>query len=318
MDNMDDSAPTKRARPQGVGARSAPTPRPFRIVHLSDLHLTARDDAPRSEPRLLSKLQGMNAAFRRLAFSRTVQQSDLVVVTGDITDRSAPTAWHQFGDTLRDAGLVARTLVVPGNHDTCCLGVRMPGPRVGYAAADLAKAVAGLRSCGQQTAYPWAQQRDERVVLFGLNSNNLGNFSAVDNALGTIGYRQLARLARLMAQFSHVPIKIVLLHHSPNIPGRRTEVSRGLEATTSLERLGHQLPREQRQALRLLCISQGVRLIAHGHLHRREDRRVDGVRIIGVSASTEPGPARQYEFAQYTVRGAPPRVFVKWCTVSAV
>jgi len=31
---------------------------PFRIAHLSDLHLTARDGAPRSEPRLLGELTG--------------------------------------------------------------------------------------------------------------------------------------------------------------------------------------------------------------------------------------------------------------------
>ncbi len=59
--------------------------RPFKIAHLSDLHLTRTDRKERSERKLLGELKGRNAAFRRIVASAPIQGSDLVVVTGDVT-----------------------------------------------------------------------------------------------------------------------------------------------------------------------------------------------------------------------------------------
>ena len=83
-------------------------------------------------------------------------------------------------------------------------------------------------------------------------------------------------------------MKIIALHHSPNIPGKETEEQRGLPVTGKVSRLAHQVPVADRCALRLLGVTQGVRLIVHGHLHRAEDRYVNGIRIIGAPASTQP------------------------------
>jgi 3',5'-cyclic AMP phosphodiesterase CpdA len=245
---------------------------PFRIVHLSDLHLTSTDNASRSEARLFGRLQGMNAAFRRIVQTPTIQQANLLLFTGDITDRGEIESWKVFWSTLNDAGLSDRTLVVPGNHDVCCMGVRAPWDR--GAQADWEKAVAGLRLGGQPTRLPWVQTPDPRVVVFGLSSNNLGNFSAATNAVGQIGYFHLQTLAEKLHVYRDVPVKIVLLHHSPNIPEEDTALKRGQRAFGVLERASHQIPQDQRRALRLLCITHRVRLILHGHLHMAEDRRV--------------------------------------------
>jgi len=62
----------------------------YRIVHLSDLHLTARDTDRRSEPKLFGPLRGMNVAFRTILRSPQINKADVVLITGDITDRGIP------------------------------------------------------------------------------------------------------------------------------------------------------------------------------------------------------------------------------------
>jgi 3',5'-cyclic AMP phosphodiesterase CpdA len=288
-------------------------------VHLSDLHLTARDDEARSEPRLLGKLVGMNGAFRAIVRTRAVQKADLVLVTGDVTDTGKVAEWGVFWDAVRGAGLRRRVLVIPGNHDVCALGLRVSVLWSGYSKRDLAKAVKGLKMGHQPVKFPWARQVDPRVVLFGLNSNNLGNWSGASNALGELSHFQMESFARLLRKHSQVPVKIVALHHSPNIPGKKTARKRKVPKMGVLSVEGHQIPEGQRRSLRLLCVTQGVRLIVHGHLHRREDRRINGIRVIGIPASTEPTTQRKlsadYLFPTYTVRGHGGRVNVTWNTV---
>lgn len=279
-----------------------PNRKPFRIVQLTDLHLTARDELARSEPRLFGSLRGMNAAFRGLLASAPVQRADVVLATGDITDRGLLAEWKVFWSALEAAKLPGRVLVLPGNHDVCCLGVRAPQPDL--LAADLARLHDGLRLGGAPTRLPWAEQVDPRLVVFGLASSNPGNLTALTNAVGELGFFQLEAFARLLKKHRDVPVKIVALHHSPNIPRPETEVARGLKQMNPIGRLAHAMPEADRRALRLLCLSHGVDLIVHGHLHRQEDRRVNGLRIIGAPASTAPmgkGEPRRYPVYCYTL-----------------
>lgn len=291
-----------------------PAHRPFRIAHLSDLHLTAADGASRSEPKLFGALKGMNGHFRILVNSPQVQSSDLVLVTGDVTDRGDIKSWELFWSAVNAAGLKDRMLVVPGNHDVCCLGARLPGRRRKYWDNDMARLRRGLRLGDQPTKFPWAHQPDSRVVIFGLNSNRLGNFSAVTNAMGDVDYFQLKSLAELMHKHRHVPVKIVAMHHSPNIPEEATAIRRGQRPFSKLDRIGHQVPQDQRRALNLLCISHKVKLLLHGHLHMAEERRLTNVRYIGATSSTEPRQGESgacLQFPVYTVSGKDHRVFHK-------
>jgi 3',5'-cyclic AMP phosphodiesterase CpdA len=298
---------------------------PYRIVHLSDLHLTDNDARPRSEPRLLRPLRGMNAAFRTLLRAPEVQNADLLLVTGDVTDRGDSTSWSVFAGALGDAGLSRRVLVIPGNHDVCCLGARLP-LRSGYPRADLARAARGLRLALKSTPasffrdspggrFPWLALPTPELAVIGMNSNNLGNLSVISNAMGAVDFFQLERLARLLWRVRDVPVKILALHHSPNIPGPATARRRGQQPFSALDRAGHQVPEGQRRALRLLCLSHRVRLIVHGHLHRAEDRRVNGVRVIGAPASTEPERATdgrsRCSFFSYTLDRGTLRLSVK-------
>jgi len=283
----------------------------FRIVHLSDLHLTERDDAPRSEPRILGPLSGMNESFRRLIASDVVKQADLILVTGDVTDRGSLREWRLFWSILSAAGLRDRTLAIPGNHDTCNLGL---WPLVGkpIVVGGLARASQGLELGCQETRFPWTRLvGDSRVLIVGLDSCNHGNWSVLTNAVGRLGEHQLERLARLLRRYANVPVKILTLHHSPNIPRADAERKRGVKATGILSRWGHEMPHEDRFALRLLALTHGVRLVVHGHLHRAEERRVNGVRIIGAPASTEPDRSGKVSVWRYAVHAGSGRVIAE-------
>ncbi|MBN1514284.1 MAG: metallophosphoesterase [Phycisphaerae bacterium] len=294
------------------------TDRPFRIVHLSDLHLTRDDGSARSEPKLFGALRGMNEAFRTIVRSRAVQSANYVIVTGDVTDRGDLASWEVFWEAVRGAGLMDRMAVLPGNHDVCHLGLaRLPDRD--FRKIDLQRAVAGLKLGCRLTKLPWVVRPDPRVAVFGLNSNNLGNLSVATNALGEVRYYQLKSLASRLYQNRDVPVKIVALHHSPNIPMVETARRRRQRPFGPLERLAFQIPEDQRHGLMLLCVAHRVRLVLHGHLHMREDRRISGVRIVGAPASTEPlrqsGEAKEHGFYVYTVQREGQRVSCRFETV---
>jgi 3',5'-cyclic AMP phosphodiesterase CpdA len=274
----------------------------FSIVHLTDLHLTRSDGDHRSSPKLWGELKGMNAAFRKLVRAPLLQKSNLIIVTGDVTDRGHIDSWQLFWNTLRDAGLQDRVSVVPGNHDVCCLGARIP-LLGGYKEGDLQKAIDGLKLGNHAHILPWAKVPDPRVVVFGINSNNIGNLTGVTNALGDIDFYQLEKFARLLYKHREVPVKIVAIHHSPNIPLPATAAKRGMDRSI-VDRLAAYIPQAERRTLRLLCLTHRVRLVLHGHLHQYEKRRVNSVLMIGAAASTEPvSTGKGFPVNEYRVCG---------------
>lgn len=281
-------------------APPSPSSTLLRIVHLSDLHLTSRDEAPRSEVKLFGRLRGMNANFRRLVRAPIFQEPGTrILVTGDVTDRGDIGAWKVFWNALNAMNLTDRTIVVPGNHDVGCLGLSR-----GFGADGIDQALAGLRLGEQPVRFPWAKKLAEGVVMFGLNSNNLRGASMAGTATGELDYHEMGEFARLLRAHRAASVKLVVLHHSPNIVGQDTARRQGLPSLGAVERLTLQIPQSQRRTLRLLCLSNGVKAIFHGHVHLEEDRTVAGVRIIGARAVTEPLPGGALSFASYAIRSS--------------
>ena len=278
----------------------------FRIAHLSDLHLTAKEDDRRLEPKLpRQRLKGMNEAFAAILQSEKIQNSDAILITGDITDKGDAQAWSHFDRALKDAGVRERAHVVIGNHDICGVSsfFRTADKKL-LRTFDVARLKQSLTAIGFRHDYPWAESLTDDIVVFGIDSNNAGNISSLDNAIGRIGKIQLEAFARLLRKHQNVPIKIVALHHSPNIPERATQIRRKGEADPEWVRYTHEIPKEDRWALRYMSLSHGVRLILHGHLHEDEDRRVNGIRIVGAPSSTQPvGPngKEYFQFNRYDV-----------------
>jgi UDP-2,3-diacylglucosamine pyrophosphatase LpxH len=151
-----------------------------------------------------------------------------------------------------------------------------------------------------------------RVAIFGLNSNNYGNWSPIDNAIGNIGDEQLNKLNLLLKKYKKIPVKIVALHHSPNIPGVITAWRRKEEATIFPDTL--ELPQMQRRRLRQICRDNKVKCIVHGHVHIARGRRVQSLRIIGANAATEPDKnvtKKRYNITALTIKGRKGRVYRK-------
>jgi calcineurin-like phosphoesterase family protein len=306
-----DSAPASKA----IGSAASRT---FTIVHLSDLHLTAKPNDRRTEPRLNGRLAGMNAACMYVLNTPTVKSADLVLITGDVTDKGEPDAWAALKDMLVRADLIARTLIIPGNHDVCGLRARVGWPPL-LAATDLERARMGLALLDQPHDFPWIKIVEPRVAIIGLDSNNSGNLASVTNAVGRLGMDQLSRLADTLTQCKQIPVKLIALHHSPNIPRRATALKRGQAPMSLINRWAHEIPEPERRRLRELCVTHKVRMIVHGHLHHAEDRRVNGIRIVGAPSSTEPVSrgrgASGYRVYKYSVLKRGGRVLRELITV---
>jgi 3',5'-cyclic AMP phosphodiesterase CpdA len=275
-------------------ARSSGKPASLTIAHLSDLHLTATDEGRRKQ----DGARHMNQNLARLLRHAPIREADLVLITGDISDRGELAAWNVLWSSLREAGIdLSKTVVIPGNHDAACLGLRRTRPHQ----EDLAIVRAGLEKGRQRRRLPYLRTfADGAIGVFAVDSVNAGNFNLIDNAVGRIGFNQLAALGDLLKENAEIPCKLIALHHSPNIPQSATSKRRGEKATPFWQRAALRLDRVDRVGLRLLARLFEVKAVVHGHTHDNLDRRVDGVRIIGTRESTVPLKSGLLTYKQYS------------------
>ena len=134
----------------------------------------------------------VNSNLGRLLHHEPVQNADLVLITGDVSDRGELAAWNVLWSAIRDAGLnLGKTLVIPGNHDAACLGLRRTRPKV----EDLAIVRSGLERGRQRRRLPYLRTfAGGDIGVFAVDSVNAGNFNLIDNAVGRIGFHQLAEV----------------------------------------------------------------------------------------------------------------------------
>ena len=148
-----------------------------RVAHLSDLHFGRVDP---------SVLEPLRRRVRELA-------PDLVIVSGDLTQRAQPEQFREaraFLDTLPGP-----QIVVPGNHDVPLYNVF----------ARFFRPLAGYRrniSSDPEPAY-----RDEEIAVLGINSARSFTFKG-----GRVSAEQLARVERQLCGLGDV-VKIVVTHH---------------------------------------------------------------------------------------------------------
>ncbi|MCZ8096583.1 MAG: metallophosphoesterase [Burkholderiales bacterium] len=93
---------------------------PWRVAHLSDIHIVGerygmRIESGRAGP---SGNHRLEKALDRLAAIHARDPLDVVLVTGDMTDAGRSAEWVEFARIIaHHPELAARTLVLPGNHD---------------------------------------------------------------------------------------------------------------------------------------------------------------------------------------------------------
>lgn len=148
-----------------------------RILHLSDLHFGARDDA------VIHDAIGVFVAQSR---------PDLIVATGDLTHRGRGAQHDQAAAFLR--GLGAPVVAVPGNHDIpYALPARLTQPwrefdRL-WETTEPVYSTDSVHVVGVNSVRPWRHQS------------------------GGVGDAQLARVAERLAAAPPGALKIVALHH---------------------------------------------------------------------------------------------------------
>ncbi|WP_437412778.1 metallophosphoesterase family protein [Sinorhizobium meliloti] len=252
--------------------------KPFRIVQLTDLHLSDKDSDHRIEPKIRGHLTGMNERFRALLRNPLLQQADLILVTGDVTDTGNMAGWEHFWNGISAHDLKEKTHVLVGNHDVAYLKLWRPVmPRV-TRSISRARYMKGLSVGKSPQAYPWhALANNGNVLICALRSTMEWNSSSFFNALGRIPDSQLIKLRRILRDHSEVKHKIVALHHPPVFP-----------ADGSVEKFLHDVPKEEGNRLLEICSDNGVSLVLHGHMHAYMDQTFRTVRIIGAPASTQP------------------------------
>ena len=194
-----------------------------RIAHLSDIHFGAND------PKIVSAAQAWLQQH----------QPDLVIISGDFTQRAKPEQFRQAAawlNRLRAAGM--RLLVVPGNHDIPLYDIvrRFAAPLRRY------KRYISNDLC------PWYE--DKEVAILGLNTAR--SLTIKD---GRINQEQMRRLRKRFAGVAPDKTRILVTHH----PLFAMPIGRGGELS---EAVGHHddAVRAARQA--------GIHIALAGHFHR--------------------------------------------------
>jgi 3',5'-cyclic AMP phosphodiesterase CpdA len=194
-----------------------------RIAHLSDLHFGAHDPAV---------VAGAEAWL-------IAERPDLVVVSGDFTQRATSDQYREAGaflDRLEAAGL--KTLSVPGNHDVPLWDIiqRFTRPLDRY------------RRNIDDDLCPWFQS--ERLAVLGINTARSLTFKD-----GRISHEQMAIIRD---RFRDVPpdrTRILVTHH----PLFEMPIGEAGEASEAVGRHGGAL-----QAV----ADAGVHILLAGHFHR--------------------------------------------------
>ncbi len=262
----------------------------MRLCHLSDLHLPLPGPVPRRA--LVGKrvLGWANLRLRRSDTHRlepftelldavAAEGADLVLITGDLTNLSLESEFAEVGRLLRERGLsVARTLILPGNHDRYT------------PLADLGEAFErGMRSWlpagfRRERDWPLVRQVGDAIV-FGLDT---AVWRGPHRAAGRLDPRQLERLADALRRLPvDGPWPVIAMHHPPfELEGAFARHYRnGLDEFDAL----------------FDAIGNRGATVLHGHLHKALRRRRGAIDIIGVpSASADVDGEHRLAFHVYT------------------
>ena len=196
------------------------------VLHLSDTHFGTE------QPLVLEALATLAAQ----------QQPDVVVLSGDITQRARPTQFKAAKAFMDRMG--APAVVIPGNHDIALfdLWTRMTQPYGRFSAAfgpDLE---------------PVYQSPDCLVV--GVNTTRAGRHKH-----GEVSASQMARVVSLLAAATPHQLCVVVVHQPVAVPvaGERANLLRGHEAATRV------------------WAEAGADLVLGGHVDLPFTQRVDGL-----------------------------------------
>ena len=235
----------------------------MRLAHISDLHLVARDPGGTSSP--LSVATAI--AGDLIAIAETL---DLVVVSGDLTDRAEPDAFRAFEEVFSDIGLPIVT--VPGNHD---------GPAEMHAFSD-----------ASDTFFKW--HITNRVVSIG-GLRLLGLDTCVQKT--TQGALDDTALDLVEAEVGKddAPPLVIVMHHPPLFLGQRK-----FDSFCELD--------GRARLMRHLMASRVPVTVLSGHVHRPYTAEEGPVRVFVAGSMFNPQDS-PLPFGDTPLRPAPRQDF---------
>jgi len=207
------------------------------LAQITDLHISL-DPAfldGRIDPRV-ALAQAMHT------LSALVPRPDVLVLTGDLTDRAEAEEYEMVRDALHRLELPA--FVVPGNHDHA--------PTMREQLGEFMPAVDANHACYVVDDFP--------VSLVGLDTSVTGR------AHGALDPERLAWLGSVLEQRADRPV-VMFMHHPP--------FETGIDA---MDDCGLLEGREQLAAL--IARHGGVLGIACGHVHRNIHTTIAGVPVV--------------------------------------
>lgn len=190
-----------------------------RILHLSDIHFGPKHVAPVSE-----------------AIARSVERErpDLVIVSGDLTQRARPEQFREARAFVDRIGAVSPVLAVPGNHD-------VPLWRVWE------RLFAPYGAWKRHYGHPIESLfRDEALLVLGVNTAQAFAFKG-----GRVRSRRVGEIERELATAAPGQFRIVVAHHHlVRPPGVEAAEHASWGAAAAARRL-----------------APGIDLVLSGHLH---------------------------------------------------
>lgn len=207
---------------------AAPTGRPVRLLHLSDVHFGAEN----------------TSALAAVAAFAANLKPDAVIVAGDITQHGARREFRTARAWLDSLQL--RVIATPGNHDTPAVHLAHHLPRRLVAPFSLYRQYMGeLDSCGQLIELDGGM-----IAITGLNTAR-GVQGRINWADGVIRLADLEDALSLLRSVSSATVHILACHHPLREPGH---------SLISVD------TRRGREALRR-CAAAHVDVILTGHIH---------------------------------------------------
>lgn len=203
-----------------------------KLIHISDLHF--------GEYKFSEKLKN------NLKFQIEYENPDLIVVAGDITSLGYLEDYNQAREFLYELNSIAETYVVPGNHDSCNVGL-----------------VHFRKLIGERRFV--ATDKKEDIVLIGLDS------SEPDIHDGKIGFDQIEWLNDVLNRIPRDRFTAVTFHHHL-LPIPQTGRERNILVDSG-------------DVLKLL-VSHGVNLVLNGHKHVSNAWKIDDMVILNSGTAT--------------------------------
>ncbi len=257
-----------------------PIDKKVRIAHLSDLHLTGRNDL-----RQIERLDRVLAEIARKGY-------DHLVMTGDLIDSANPDDWLVVRDALVRNGLfeLSKATVLPGNHDLINLEEELrfyhalnpdDSGRRQRVAQRLERFCEVFRPLIVDDGEPGACFPLVKVLHFGgigiamVASCSVLPWSGSDNPLGARGYVPPPVLqalgSREVADALSDCFVIGLCHHAYRVYGTDALLDQAFDWTMEFKNRDEFL--RTMQSLR-------ARVVMHGHFHRFQMYHADGLTFV--------------------------------------